>query len=47
MQHAEATVDRIFSALEKMDRFDIINLIKDNISGLIDAIPQNDVINGT
>ncbi|XP_034193673.1 uncharacterized protein LOC117610420 [Osmia lignaria lignaria] len=45
VQHAEATVDRIFSALEKMDRFDIINLIKDNISGLIDAVPQNNVTN--
>lgn len=38
---AEATIDKIFCALQKMDRFDIINIIKDNIFDLVDAIPQN------
>ncbi|XP_012143952.2 uncharacterized protein LOC105662880 [Megachile rotundata] len=39
-QHTEATIDKIFCVLQKMDRLDIINIIRDSIFNLIDAIPQ-------
>ncbi|XP_043265925.1 uncharacterized protein LOC122405327 isoform X1 [Colletes gigas] len=41
VQHTGATIDKILNALQKMHRFDVINEIKDNISDLMDAIPQN------
>ncbi|CAL7938137.1 unnamed protein product [Xylocopa violacea] len=41
VQNVEATIDRILSALQKMQRFDVINRIKDDIYNLINEISQN------
>lgn len=46
VQHAEATINTILSALQKMKRFDVINQIKDNISDLINGVSQNYRTNG-
>lgn len=46
-QHVGATIDKILNALQRMHRFDVINRIKDDISDLIDVIPQNTTANGT
>lgn len=40
VQSPDATMDKIFSALQKMQRFDIINQIKDYVHDLIDVLPQ-------
>jgi len=40
VQSPEATMDKIFSALQKMQRFDIINQIKDYVCDLIDVLSQ-------
>ncbi|CAK9824710.1 hypothetical protein ANTRET_LOCUS2835 [Anthophora retusa] len=40
VQHGEATIDKILSALQKMHRFDVINRIKDDISDLVETISQ-------
>ncbi|XP_076165548.1 uncharacterized protein LOC143145747 [Ptiloglossa arizonensis] len=44
-QHVGATIDKILNALQRMHRFDVINRIKDDISDLIDVIPQNTTAN--
>lgn len=41
MQHVEATIDKILNALQKIQRFDIINQIKSDIYDLIHKISQN------
>lgn len=46
MQHAEATIDKILSILQRMHRFDIINQVKDDISDLINRISQSTTANG-
>lgn len=43
-QSPEATIDRILSALHRMQRLDIINQIKDYVNNLV-AIASQDVIN--
>lgn len=40
VQSPEATMDKIFSALQKMQRFDIINQIKDYVYDLINVLSQ-------
>lgn len=40
VQSPDATMDKIFSALQKMQRFDVINQIKDYVHNLIDVLPQ-------
>lgn len=40
VQSPEATMDKIFSTLQKMQRLDIINQIKDYLYDLIDAVSQ-------
>lgn len=40
VQSPEATMDKIFSALQKMQRFDIINQIKDYVHELVDVLSQ-------
>ncbi|XP_011253471.1 uncharacterized protein LOC105249590 [Camponotus floridanus] len=40
IQSPEATMDKIFSALQKMQRFDIINQIKDYVCDLINVLSQ-------
>ena len=44
VQHVGATIDKIFGALQKMHRLDVINQIKDSIFYLINAISQNTVV---
>lgn len=46
MQHAEATIDKILSILQRMHRFDIINQVKDDVSDLINRISQSTTANG-
>lgn len=41
MQHVEATIDKILNALQKIQRFDIIIQIKNDIYDLIHEISQN------
>ncbi|XP_016919403.1 uncharacterized protein LOC108002309 [Apis cerana] len=41
VQHVEATIDKILNALQKIQRFDIIIQIKNDIYDLIDKISQN------
>ncbi|KZC05935.1 hypothetical protein WN55_06110, partial [Dufourea novaeangliae] len=40
VQHVDATIDKILTALQKMHRYDVINQIKGNISDLVHAIQQ-------
>lgn len=46
VQHVEATIDKILNALQKIQRFDIIIQIKNDIYDLIDKISQNAKNNG-
>lgn len=41
MQHVEATIDKILNTLQKIQRFDIIIQIKNDIYDLIHEISQN------
>ncbi|XP_020281826.1 uncharacterized protein LOC109853795 isoform X1 [Pseudomyrmex gracilis] len=41
VQSPEATMDKIFKALQKMQRFDVINQIKDCVHNLINVVSQN------
>lgn len=41
VQSSDATLDKIVNALQKIERLDIINQIKDCICNLIDSIPYN------
>lgn len=41
MQHVEATIDKILNALQKIQHFDIIIQIKNDIYDLIHEISQN------
>ncbi|XP_003401094.2 uncharacterized protein LOC100645576 isoform X2 [Bombus terrestris] len=45
VQHAEATIDKILSILQRMHRFDIINQVKDDVSDLINRISQSTTAN--
>ncbi|XP_050462178.1 uncharacterized protein LOC126857100 [Cataglyphis hispanica] len=40
VQSPEATMDKIFNALQKMQRFDVINQIKDYVYDLVDVLSQ-------
>lgn len=45
VQSPKATMDKILSALQKIERFDIISEIKDNMHNLVSAVSQ-DAIDG-
>lgn len=45
VQSPEATMDKILSALQKIERFDVINEMKDYVHNLVSAVSQN-AING-